>query len=171
MFLMFSAPLLWGMTSAAFAQAPERMSTPSEARINSARAIPQIAVYIEIQAGKEQVVVARCGETLARMPILCTSRTRLEVQTQEGWKTARLRTAYGVLGGPPRGQETGMLVPGNERTSFAYVFSRRFFEVDSGQMLRVVVDTWPDEKSLKDGRPSGQLVSPPFECPDSGVGR
>jgi len=171
MFLKLSASLILGITTTTFAQSTERMSTLSEARITTARAIPQIAVYVELQAGKEQMVVARCGETIARMPILCTSRARLEVQTQKGWKAAKLRTTYGVLGGPPRGQEAGLLVAADERASIAYVFSRRFFEVDSGQMLRVVVDTWPNERSMKDGGPPGQLVSPSFECPESGVGR
>ncbi|HNY42703.1 MAG TPA: hypothetical protein PKJ41_20035, partial [Bryobacteraceae bacterium] len=74
MFLKLSASLILGITTTTFAQSTERMSTLSEARITTARAIPQIAVYVELQAGKEQMVVARCGETIARMPILCTSR-------------------------------------------------------------------------------------------------
>jgi hypothetical protein len=62
----------------------------------------------------------------------------------------------------------GVLIAPRSEVPFEFRFSRRYFEVEPGQQLRVVVDVWPDGQSMKaDGR-STQLASPPFECPQIG---
>ena len=51
---------------------------------------------------------------------------------------------------------------------FIFRFSRDYFEVDPGQQLRVVIDVWKDEQSMKDGEEPIKLYSQPFKCPQIG---
>ena len=80
-----------------------------------------------------------------------------------------LRKDYGVLGMSP--QEVSWKHLGNHGlSSFIFMFSRRFFQVEVGQELRVLIDAWPGEGQRDFDRPSIQLTTPSFRCPESGTG-
>jgi hypothetical protein len=124
----------------------------------------------EIQNGKDQVVVASCSfhETL---PVLCQDSVSLEVWTGRGWRKARMRTTFGVLGGPGRDVAQGRVLPAMTETLVIYEFSRRFYEVEAGQRLRLVINAWADEQAMKNHSGSIHLISPTFICPHSGFGQ
>jgi hypothetical protein len=44
-------------------------------------------------------------------------------------------------------------------------FRKEEFAVERGQRLRVVVNAWPDEESMKTDKQAIHLTSPAFECP------
>ena len=92
------------------------------------------------------------------------------MQTLEGWRPVKLRSTYSVLGAPPEIRVLRKTVPRHGKSAFVLVFSRRFFEVEVGQRLRVLIDAWPDEQAMESGAEPIQLVSPLFECPESGTG-
>jgi hypothetical protein len=142
----------------------------AKARLVVKNVVPQIDVVVELQAGGEQAVVPVCGETEYGTPILCILKTRLQVQTRGGWRPVRLRTTYGVLGGSPEGRITGKVVQPMGKGTFVFVFSRRYFDVEVGQRLRILVDAWPDEQSMRSRGTPIQMASTPFECPESGTG-
>ncbi len=129
-----------------------------------------VNVGLDLHTLEEHLFVPYCGE-MEGVPILCMTAVRLEVETKQGWRPAGLRTTYGVLGGTALDRASGKVVAPRTRTSFVFRFSRRFFEVEAGQRLRVVVDAWPDEESMRTGGRRIQLASPPFECPQSGTGQ
>lgn len=134
--------------------------------------LPEVHVVIEVHTADAQIVVPYCGETDLGVPILCFrgSRANLEVQTGQGWQPVKLRTTHGAVGGPPSARFKYKLVPRQSKAYFVFQFSRRWFDVKPGQQLRVVLDVWADEKAVNDVRPA-DLISPPFECPQSGTGQ
>jgi len=168
------ASILWALVACAAGPtllAQQAETAAPKAQLTVKTVVPQVEVVVEIQSAGQHLVVPVCGETEYGTAILCVPGARLEVQTQEGWRPAKLRTTYGALGGPPGGRIAGRAIAPKSRDSFVFVFSRRFFEVEVGQRLRVSVDAWPDEQSMRSGGQSIQLASPPFECPESGTGR
>lgn len=167
--LRFGAWMVCGIGPALLVQ--QRELPEPRAQLTVRNVVPQVDVVIELQTAEEQTVVPYCGETEYGIPILCILKAKLEVQTREGWRPAKLRTTYGVLGGPPSGRIAGKLIAPKGKGSFVFAFSRRFFDVEVGQQLRVVLDAWPDEQSMRAGGQPIQLTSPPFECPESGTGR
>ena len=142
----------------------------AEIKVESILAVPQIYVSLRLTTLERQVFVPYCGESEYGEKILCTLGTHLEVQTSQGWRPAKLRTTYGVLGAVRLGHASGSLIGPKDGAPFIFQFSRRFFEVEPGQQLRVIVDVWPDEQSMKTSGRSFQLASPPFQCPDIGTG-
>ena len=138
--------LLCKLTAAAFAIVAPLSSQNDQTRaveLKIRNVLPFVNVVMELSTATQQVVFPYCGE-FPRTPILCVQNVTLEVRTPEGWSAAKLRTRFGVLGGSPS-LGTKALVPGS-RTSVAYEFSRRWWEIEVGQELRLVVDVWPDEQ-------------------------
>lgn len=134
--------------------------------IERIRAVPQIYVAVAIDAADRQLFVPYCGTSEGGENILCTAGTRLEIQTHGRWIPVKLRTAYGVLGAARLGRAGGRLIESGSRASFLFQFSTHFFDVEPGQRLRVVVDTWADEQSMKSGQVPLSVSSPPFKCCD-----
>lgn len=57
------------------------------------------------------------------------------------------------------------VVEPNSGHDFVFVFSKDVFVVHRGQRLRVVFDTWHDERAMNAGVKADKLISPPFDCP------
>jgi hypothetical protein len=138
--------------------------------VRSVRAVPQVYVALQLRTSDQQVFLPYCAEFEGGEKVLCTMAARLEVHTAQGWRRAKLRTTYAVLGGLSLDRARGTLIPPRSVASFSFQFSRRFFEVEPGQQLRVVADAWPDEQSMKTGGQSVQFISMSFKCPQTGTG-
>jgi len=146
-------------------------------------------VTLRLRTSDQQLVVAYRGESDGGRKVLSGffvpdrgepgsgGKTRhpvgahLEVQTTSGWQRPRARTTRGVLGYLSIDKADAALIAPRSEPSFDFLFSRRFFDVEPGQKLRVVVDAWPDAESMKVGGPCIQLTSPPFACPETGFGQ
>ena len=139
--------------------------------VGSIRAIPQVYIALRLRTSDQQLFVPYCGESESGEKILCTLGSHLQVHTGQGWRPVKLRTRYGVLGAASLGRVGGSLITPRSEASFSFQFSRRFFEIEPGQQLRVVVDAWLDMESMKTGGRSIQLTSAPFECPQTGTGQ
>jgi hypothetical protein len=167
--LGLAAVACFGIGSPSPAQIESRPVAKIE--ISSVFAVPQIYVSLRLTTAEQQVFVPYCGESENGQKVLCTLGAHLEVQSRQGWSPVKLRTNYGVLGASRPGRAGGRLIAPKSGETFSFEFSRRFFEIEPGQQLRVVVDVWPDEQSLKTDGKSSQLTSPPFNCPDTGAGK
>ena len=153
--------------STALSLCAQNKSNPvAQLDVGSIRAIPQVYVDLRLRAPDLEIFVPYCGESEGGGKVLCVAATRLEVETKTGWHPAKLRTTYGVLGALSLDRARGVLIAPKNEASFSFQFSTYFFEVAPGQRLRVVVDAWSNEESMKTGGPSMQFVSPPFKCPD-----
>lgn len=131
--------------------------------------IPQVYAAFELRA-EDNIVIPYCAETELGTPILCFSRIRLQVETAGQWRAAKLRKTFGVLANPIDARMKARIMGPGTKAVFVFVFSRRFFEVDPGQKMRVIVEAWSDSESMRTRRPPIQLTSPAFECPESGTG-
>jgi hypothetical protein len=143
----------------------------AQLEVESVQAVPQVFVNIQLRVPKQPMFIPYCGEAEGGEKVLCTGATHLEVRTKEGWRPAKLRTTFGVLGALSLQRARGVQIAPKSGASFSFQFSRRFFEVDPGQQLRVVLDAWSDQQSMKAGGRRMQLISPPFDCPEIGTGR
>ncbi len=81
-----------------------------------------------------------------------------------------MRKTFGVLGGEKLDRVAGKQVDLESKISFLFQFSRRWYQVEPGQQLRVVLDTWRDEKSFRDHERPIHLATPPFRCPVTEIG-
>ena len=160
--------LVFGLCVLALSALPSAPAVPV-ARLDVEAALPTIVVVIQLHSIERQLFVPVCGEDEMGTPILCGGSARLEIHTAAGWSPAKLRTDYGVLGAPPPARLGGRLLEPNGDARFLFLFSRADFDVKTGQRVRIVLDTWSDERSMKAGVTAVPLPSPPFRCPTSGM--
>jgi len=127
--------------------------------IVTTKTLVEIGLYL--QASQEPLFVPYCEERKDGEESLCTA--RLEVETQDGWRSASHKpdlaaTLSGVIS-----TERRLISPGHG-AMFTFVFSKDIFAITHGQRLRVMVDAWPDEHSIKTGGQIIQLASTPFDA-------
>ena len=140
---------------------------PRPPRVELHGVIPQVHIAVQIRATDRQISVPYCG-LVGSDPIICTQFGHLEMETPTGWVPAPRRTGSGVLGAE---REMGMKVASPGESMFiVFEFSRRWVAVETGQTVRVVLDAWPDQSSMDRQVDRIQLTSPPFKCPESGIG-
>ena len=121
-----------------------------------------VEVSLNLQASQEPLFVPYCEKVENGEESLCTA--RLEVQASGGWSSARLKPGLtGTLGGVITTKRR--LISLGHGAMFTFAFSMDIFAITHGQRLRVVVDGWPAEHSIKSSGQSIQLASTPFECP------
>jgi hypothetical protein len=126
---------------------------------------PLIVVQVNLHAGDKPVVVPYCGKGSFGANFLCTGMLRLEVETPNGWREAKLRYRETVLGTVRKDRVDFAVIAPDHGLDFEAAFSPEVWSIDRGQRLRLVVDTWGDEQSMRSGQPSAKLRSPVFECP------
>jgi hypothetical protein len=136
-------------------------------QVNDVRVWRAMSVTVSIFAGDRDLVVPYCWGGGSEVESLCgpPTPTRLEVQTTKGWRQVGLRTHDAVLGALSPEVWKARLIPAGKRRVFELHFSKDEFAVETGQRLRLVVDAWPDEQSMRSGGRSVQLTTTAFECP------
>jgi hypothetical protein len=145
--------------------AQSEVNQVAQVEVENVQAVPQVFVDLRLRASEEPIFVPCCWESEGGEKLLCTVATHLEAKTKDGWHSAKLRTTFGVLGGLSLSHARGIKIASNSTASFSFQFSTRFFEVHPGQQVRVRVDVWFDEQSMKAGQQPTQFISPPFICP------
>jgi hypothetical protein len=138
-------------------------------QVNYVRAWRMVGVEVSILAGDQDLIVPYCGgggPGEAALESLCgpPTPTRLEVQTAKGWRPVGLRYDA-VLGALSRDVWEARQIPARKGHVFKFHFSKDDFAVKSGQRLRLVIDAWPDEQSMRSGGRPIQLTTTPFWCP------
>jgi len=136
--------------------------------IQDVRVGPPADVELKFR-GPDEGFIPSCGTAKNGMRLLCTAATQLEVRTRDGWRLVRLRRTFGILGAIPLSQAEINQISSGREMSFIYRFSRRFFEVDPGQELRVQLQVWHDKKGIASGQGGLKIISPPFKCPEMRV--
>ena len=123
-----------------------------------------IIVDVWVHAGAQPLFVPYCGIEESGMEHLCALAARLEVHSPKGWRKAEIREGNTLSARDPRKAEV-KLVPARSKNWFTFVFNTDVLGIPPGARLRIVVDTWPSEKSLRDGSPPIKVTSPEFLCP------
>lgn len=134
-------------------------------QLNSVRLYTSLAVEIRLFSAAQDMVVPYCGEGEGGSLTLCNLAVRLERETRNGWRRVGLRHADAVLGGVPAEKWRFRLIAAGRWHDFHFLFPKDDFAVERGQRLRVVVDTWSGEPSMRSGQPPLRVASAIFTCP------
>ena len=156
-----AAALLFGITLPLSSQSPPR----ANASIADVVLIQTVSVRITVSSPETQLFVPYCGEGESGSEALCNLAIHIEAETRDGWRPMRLRTTDAVLGGAPSDRWKVRQIPAGRRHDFVFAFPKNEFAVERGERLRIVVDAWPDEQSMKTGGAPVRLATAPFECP------
>jgi hypothetical protein len=135
------------------------------------KVVSEIYVPLIVHSSDSSLYIPYCGKMEGGEQILCNSGAHLEVFINKKWSSAQLRTTYGILGAIPLVKSEGTVIDPKSKAAFLFQFSRRFYEVEPGQYLRIVIEAWPDEQSMKNRMKSIKLTSDTFKCPHAGIGR
>jgi hypothetical protein len=157
------ALLILGVTEPLWGQ---NISKPT-AKVTDVRAVHSVSIKIRVFSGDKDVFVPYCGQSEGGTEFLCgpPAPTHLEVQTANGWRPVRLRTNDAVLGRLSPERWDIRPIPAGGWHDFLFGLSKDDLAIEGGQRLRLVVDAWPDEQSVRSGGRPIQLATPPFECP------
>lgn len=122
-----------------------------------------ISIKVNLRNSNEsRVFVPTCGE-LRGDNYLCDLAVHVEAETPQGWQPAKLKFDSAVLGGIP--PEKGVVIEPGRAATFVCEFNADLFKLSKGQRLRLIVDTWSDEPSMKARKTPLRLVSPVFKKP------
>ena len=143
----------------------------SSIRVEQSGEVPSVLVTLEFRGGESGVAIPYCGTAKDGERLLCLEAAHLQRRVGGQWHPVLLRRTLGVLGGTPRTGIVAIEAHGTQLLTF--LFSRRFFEVEPGEQLRLVVDAWPDEGSVpeqfdigKSGHVAGmRFETATFRCP------
>jgi hypothetical protein len=84
----------------------------------------------------------------------------------DGKKWNRAKPGYpGEVFGVETSHWKAAAIPPNGSAIFYLIFSQSFYHVQKGEKLRLIIDFWSTEESMRNGKPDGSLVSPEFVCP------
>jgi len=136
-----------------------------DAEVTDARASQSVGIQITIFSGENELLIPYCGDGEGDIESLCDLAIQIQVEAPNGWTRIRPRYPNVVLGGVPPGKWRSQLIPAGQRHAFAFGFSKDDFVVQRGQRLRVIVDGWRDERSMRDQKQAIQLTSGSFKCP------
>lgn len=134
--------------------------------VDRAWPVPEVLVAVTFRTRGSQAVVPYCSQTEEGEPFLCASGVHLQTQVRGRWRAVGLSKTLGVLGGSvPVNRAAAQLVPAHKTASFLFRFSTHVYSIAPGQLLRLVVDTWPDKQSQQAGGKPMQSISDAFACP------
>jgi len=138
------------------------------ASIRSVESVDSVRVTVGIAAATgSTIVVPTCGADEKPPDELCGLAARLEVRSEGGWRAVGFRPGVGaVLGGLPMERWKVRVVPDGATTTFTFWFATHAgLDLRRGDRLRIAVDTWPDERSMRAGASPTQVRTPEFRCP------
>lgn len=155
--LTFAAFILNGSLSA------QQGSEGSE--IRDADAQPLISVRLEIHADKAALVIPVCGGD-DETHFLCAGAAFLQVSSNGAWRPATVRKGLAAtLGALPKDTWKAHRIEIGNTAYFDFTFSPELLNVQRGQKLRVLVDSWTSEGAIQDRDPDKRLTSPIIDCP------
>jgi hypothetical protein len=124
----------------------------------------ETTITFRVGAHQNPAIVPSCGDDSRDSYSLCTGPARLEVLRGRVWVMARPVCGC-VLGAIPPDHEAIGPLPTASNTYLSFTFSKTLFGLHPGRLLRVAVDTWPDEDAFRSGKKPTTIWSQPFRCP------
>jgi len=142
-----------------------QQSQHSRIQLNDTRIARVFSIRLTVFAVDQDLMIPFCGEGEGGTRTLCSLPTRLEVKTLQGWKTVKLKHSHRILGGIPPDKWKAQPVKNSQHGDFIFIFHIDEFDTRSGDELRLVVDTWPDEESMRSGKNPINFISSTFKSP------
>ena len=166
-YLVLAITICFAYTTVWAQQNPKDENRSDELNVRFVKKISEVAVFLKLRTSNDPLFFIYSKESWDGTKYLASlSGSNLEIMTAQGWREVKQRTTYGVLGGIVYDALLSTTIKPNSEVKFVFQFSRRYFEVDPGQQLRVVIDAWKSRESMLNGDEPIKLYSQPFICPD-----
>ena len=133
--------------------------------IDDVRSVTYISIRVDIRSSENNICLAYAGLTEDGTEILYYNSIHLETDTGKGWKNVAYKWPEIKLGYLPSHLIKVKTLSSSCRHKFVIQFNKSLYLVTRGQKLRVIIDTWTDEESMRVGKPSIPLISDSFRCP------
>lgn len=123
-----------------------------------------VRIHYRVSAGGKLIFVPVCQQPTNEIAFPCM--VRIEVHTSQGWVPVQIKRKYKAKLGflPAEYWKPQVVLPG-QSASFTYSFLMKLFAIKQGERLRLAVDVWMDEKTMKTGENGIHVVSRSFACP------
>ena len=119
-------------------------------------------VEVEIRARDQQLAIRSCKETSEDEPTLCDAR----MERFDGTKWRIIKPGYpGEVFGIEPDKWKPTIIPPSGSMTLHFKFNPEFYHVRKGERLRLIVDFYTSEESVKKHMPDGDFLSPTFICP------
>jgi hypothetical protein len=141
---------------------PQELPTPTASVEGVWREHPVFVRVLLRNPTAQPMIVPYCGRRDAA-DVLCGPTAGLEVHAADGWHFAYRKSNYALVG-YPMPEQAITLDPQSEKY-FLYRIDERLMGVTPGERVRLVVFTWPDQRSIDAREPGTRLVSLPFNLP------
>jgi len=150
-----------------YSQDPTHSQTaPSGGEIRSAEASRTIGMKIEVHAEGAPLVIAVCASYEAGGHGVCGLAWRLQVLRGDRWRPVSVRKGLlAALGGVSTDEWMPLSIAPGKTEFLSVVADPELLDLQRGDRLRVVLDTWTSEAAMRTKSPEKELTSPTFECP------
>jgi hypothetical protein len=124
-----------------------------------------IVVSFHVDVKGRSAITAVCGHGSSEQILLCAGVSRLEMKVEGEWVRTRPHFEGGVLGGIGTNHDTFARLDSAPGSDVQFAFSKQFFGLRKGALLRVAMDVWNNEESFHKGEAPSTAWSQPFSCP------
>lgn len=147
-------------------QITKQVEEPGGLDVKNVGTISRIYINMQFHTSDNPVFIRYCADRFDGVKILCPLQgSEVEVRTSQGWRPAKQKLIHGVFTPPHHDYVFSTMIKPHDEATFQFEFSRNYFEVEPGQQLRVVIDTWNNEQSMKNDDEPIKIYSQPFKCP------
>jgi len=137
----------------------------SRVQVDRTRVTRVFSVFLSVIAVDQNLTVPFCGENEGGTRLLCSLPTQLEIKTTRGWVSAKVKNNNLILGGAPVDKWEAGLIKKQQYKQFVFMIPIDEFNIEPESELRLVVDAWPDEASMRSGKNPLKLISAVFKIP------
>jgi len=124
-----------------------------------------VSIRLAIHARDTALVIPVCGGD-DEIQDLCAGAAFLQVSSHGVWRPAIVRKGLlATLGALPKETWKTHRIEIGDTAYFNFAFSPELMDVQPGQQLRVVADSWSSESALREKDSDVHLTSPVFDCP------
>lgn len=146
-------------------QQGQSVSEPS-VQVADVRLTEWVSAEITIRSPNDgDLVLPSCDDGTSAVPQLCQFPNQLQLKTDSSWVSVTLQPPGRVFSRPPLTRWKAQTVKAGGQRTFRFRFPKGDFAVRRGQLLRLVLDAWPDEQSMQNHAPTIRLISREFQCP------
>jgi hypothetical protein len=121
-----------------------------------------VTISVDVHSGDKEILIPYCGIKESEKLYLCNLAYRIEVKASEGWPLGK-NFVFDTGGRPPDKWKIKH-IPAGDWEPFYLQINLGMFNVYKGQTLRVIIDTWRDERSLRTGKNAIKLTTNEIQC-------
>ena len=127
---------------------------------------PSKVVYVDIRSSTRPLFLPSCGGSEQDGYSLCQGAAFLEIRRGKNWERAKPPKGMLATLGTENSSEWKWISIGTSSSGrFVFAFTPELLGVSAGAQVRITVDAWTDQNSLKQDGSHITFTSPTFVCP------